>query len=134
MSTQLPISEFMTPAPHTIGAEQPLARAHEIMQKYEIRHLPVLHGGKAVGMLSLRDLHLVETLSDVDPALVPAEDAMTADLYVVEPDVPLAQVAEAMLERKLGSAVIAEGNRVLGVFTTTDALRALTTVNRANVA
>jgi len=30
-----------------------------------------------------------------------------------------------MLERKLGSTIVSEGDRVVGVFTTTDALRAL---------
>jgi acetoin utilization protein AcuB len=119
------ISEFMTKSPHTIGAEQTLATAHALMREHGIRHLPVLHGGKPVGMVSLRDLHLVETLSDVDPEQVPVEDAMSTDLYLVGPEAPLPEVARAMLERRVGSAVISHGKQILGVFTTSDALRIL---------
>jgi acetoin utilization protein AcuB len=119
------ISEFMTQSPHTIGAEQPLAHAHALMREHGIRHLPVLHGGRLVGIVSLRDLHLVETLANVDPEVVRVEDAMTTDLFVTDPDTPLTEVAAAMFERKLGSAVITHRNHILGVFTTVDALRIL---------
>jgi CBS domain-containing protein len=37
----------------------------------------------------------------------------------------VAEVVETMIERKLGSAVVTEDDRVVGVFTTIDALRAL---------
>jgi acetoin utilization protein AcuB len=121
----VPIERYMTSSPHSIGQEQSLAVAHDLMRKYEIRHLPVLHGGKLVGLVSLRDLHLVETLPDVDPAQVLVEDAMTEDVYSVAPTDDLADVAEDMAHRKLGSAVVLRDTKVVGVFTTTDALRAL---------
>ena len=44
------IADFMTEFPHSIGQEQPLARAAEFMRKYNIRHLPVLHGGELMGV------------------------------------------------------------------------------------
>jgi acetoin utilization protein AcuB len=120
-----PIRNFMTPAPHAIGRDQPLALAHERMRTFNVRHLPVLDGGKLVGILSQRDAFFVETLRDVDPAKVPVEDAMSTDVYVVPPDAPLAEVAAEMAYRKYGCAVIAEGSRIAGIFTTVDALHAL---------
>ncbi len=118
----LTIADRMTKTPHLIGAEQSLKVAHEVMRKHDIRHLPVLHGGKLIGLLSLRDLHLVETLPNVDPELVRVEEAMTQDVYAVEPKTPLKQVVSEMAARKLGSAVVVEGSKVVGVFTTVDAL------------
>ncbi|MBK7582238.1 MAG: CBS domain-containing protein [Myxococcales bacterium] len=115
----------MTESPHTIGSEQPLTRAHELMREHDIRHLPVLHGGKLAGMVTLRDLHLLETLKDVDPSEVRVEEAMTVDAYVVAPDQSIGAVAREMATRKLGSAIVADGSKVVGVFTTVDALRAL---------
>ena len=44
------ISEFMTAQPHSIGQEQTLAAAADQMRKLNVRHLPVLHGGKLVGL------------------------------------------------------------------------------------
>jgi acetoin utilization protein AcuB len=120
-----PIRSFMTSAPHTIGRDQPLSVAHERMRDFGVRHLPVLEGGKLVGILSQRDALLVETLRDVDPTKVQVEDAMTADIYVVSPDAPLADVAEAMADHKYGCAIVMDGPLLKGIFTTVDALRAL---------
>jgi len=119
------IAQRMTKTPHLIGAEQSLRAAHELMHRHEIRHLPVLHGGKLIGLVSQRDLHLVETLRDVDPEVVRVEEAMTQDVYAVSPKTPLKEVVHEMAARKLGSAIVVEGTTVVGVFTTVDALEFL---------
>ncbi len=120
-----PVRSFMTPTPHTIGQTQPLARAHERMRSQGVRHLPVLEAGKLVGILSHRDALFVETLRDVDPEKVPVEDAMSTDVYTVRPDTPLSEVLSAMAEHKYGCTVVGDAAHVLGIFTTTDALRVL---------
>jgi acetoin utilization protein AcuB len=122
------IEIFMTRSVHTIGTKSLLADAHRMMNDHGIRHLPVLEGGRLVGMLSQRDLHLIETLKDVDPKEVRVEEAMSQDCYTVASETPLAEVAREMAQHKYGSAVIVRGAEVLGIFTTTDALRALDTV------
>jgi acetoin utilization protein AcuB len=119
------ISEFMTKSPHLVGKDQPLAKAHQLMKSFKIRHLPVLHGGRLVGLLSLRDLHLVETLRDVDPAEVKVEEAMSQEVFSVRPEASLRTVVREMARKKYGSAVVVDGRKVIGVFTTVDALRAL---------
>jgi acetoin utilization protein AcuB len=119
------IRTFMTRSPLTIGAEQSLAQAHGVMREHRVRHLPVLHGGKLVGIISQRDLMLIETLPGIDPKEVPVEDAMSTDIYTVAPSTPIAVVAARMADRKLGSAIVRTGDRVVGVFTVTDACRAL---------
>jgi acetoin utilization protein AcuB len=122
------IESFMTRSVHTVGTKSPLAEAHRMMNDHGIRHLPVLEGGRLVGLVSQRDLHLIETLKDVDPKEVLVEEAMSQDAYTVAPEAPLAEVAREMARHKYGSAVIIRGAVVLGIFTTTDALMALDTV------
>jgi acetoin utilization protein AcuB len=95
------------------------------MREHDIRHLPVFDAGRLVGVISERDIILVESLADVNPTEVNVEEAMTTDVYVVEPDTSLLETVGTMIDRKLGSAIVAEGTRVVGVFTTIDALRAL---------
>jgi acetoin utilization protein AcuB len=119
------IRSYMTPSPHTIGAEQTLDQAHKVMRAHRIRHLPVLHGRKLVGVVTQRDLALIESLPGVVPAEVPVEDAMTTDVYVVAPGALLSAVAMEMAERKLGSAVVMDREEVIGVFTVTDACQVL---------
>lgn len=122
------IERFMTPAPHTIGFHQTLAAAHRLMSEHRVRHLPVLESGKLVGILSQRDLHLIETLRDVNPEQVEVSEAMTPAPYTVSTRSSLRKVASQMATHKYGSAVVLEKNRVVGVFTTVDALRALFTL------
>jgi acetoin utilization protein AcuB len=130
----LTIDQYMTPSPLCIGVDQTLAHAHEIMRAHDIRHLPVLDGGHLVGVLSLRDLHLVETLKGVDTKGIRVEDAMTPDPYSVGPKTSLLSVAARMAERKYGAAVVIQRGRVVGVFTTVDGMRALADLAGASVA
>ena len=123
--SEVTVERFMTHCPHTIGHDQPLSAAHEMMRRYGIRHLPVLQGGKLVGMLSQRDLHFIETLSDVDPEKVPVSDAMSTETYTVGPRSSLRKVAAEMADHRYGSAVVVDKDRVIGILTTVDGMRAL---------
>lgn len=118
------IQKFMTTAPHTIGAEQTLAKAHELMREHGIRHLPVLTGGKLVGVISDRDLRLVESLKDVDPKTLRVDEAMTTDVVDVAPDLALDEVVQTMGAKKIGSVVVMQNQKVVGIFTTVDLCRA----------
>ncbi|HET9931515.1 MAG TPA: CBS domain-containing protein [Polyangiaceae bacterium] len=125
MSKVIPtVQKYMTTSPHTIGEEQPMAVAHRIMRDNRIRHLPVLRDGKVAGMVSDRDLHLIETLKDVDPREVQVSEAMSQDPYVVAPDAPLDEVVRTMAEKKYGSAIVVQSQKVVGIFTTVDVCRA----------
>ncbi len=125
MSKPIPqIQKHMTPMPHTIAMSQTMATAHKMMRSHHVRHLPVLDADQLVGIVSDGDLHLIETLRDVDPDKVLVEDAMSQDVYTVDPSTPIDEVVMAMAERKLGSAVVATKGRVVGIFTTVDACRA----------
>lgn len=126
MSKAIPtIQKFMTTSPHSIGADQPLSIAHRMMHEHEIRHLPVLSGGKLVGMLTERDLGLVESLNGVDPSKVTVDDAMSTTVYSVPPTAQLDDVVSEMAAHKFGSAVIMQNDKVVGIFTTVDVCAAL---------
>lgn len=117
------IADYMTPGPHTIGREQSLVAAKQMIQKIHVRHLPVLHGGKLVGVLSDRELAAIETLPGSNQLTV--EDAMVSDVYIAAEDAPLATVAGEMARQRIGSAIVLKDEHVVGVFTAVDALRAL---------
>ncbi len=119
------VQKYMTTSPHTIGAEQPLSQAKELMTSLAIRHLPVLHGGKVVGLISDRDLNLISSFSDVDLRSTKVEDAMSTDPYTIHPDASLDEVALEMADKKYGSAVVVQNGHVVGIFTVVDALQAL---------
>ncbi|MDQ3031187.1 MAG: CBS domain-containing protein [Myxococcota bacterium] len=123
------VRELMTPSPHTIGADQPIAEAMRRMRQAQIRHLPVLEGAQLVGLLSDRDVRLVEALDALRGGgaeqRMRVSDAMSPEPYVVGIDDDLAGIVSTMAERKLGSAIVTDQRRVVGIFTTTDALHLL---------
>jgi acetoin utilization protein AcuB len=120
-----PILSFMTPLPLSIERSQSLAAAHALMRQHRLRHLPVVAGSTLVGLLSMDDMHLLETLPGVDAREAKVEEAMTPKPLVVQTDAPLECVAAEMAQRKLDAAVVVDGGRLVGVFTSTDAFRAL---------
>ncbi len=122
------VQEFMSVAPVVVASDRTLAEAHRLMRERNIRHLPVVDGGRLVGVVSQRDLYLLETLKGVDPGTETVREAMAPDPYAVPPDAPLEEVAAAMAERKYGSAVVVDRGSVIGLFTTVDALHALAAV------
>ena len=123
MSKAIPhVDHYMTHGPHSIGQEQTLLQAHQLMRQHNIRHLPVLHGGKLAGVLSDRDLHLIETLRDVDPEKVTVEEAMSPTAYTVSRRAPLDEVVREMAAPRYGCALIVDNGKVVGVFTPVDAL------------
>jgi acetoin utilization protein AcuB len=105
-----------------------------MMNDYRIRHLPVLRGGRLLGILTDRDIKLIETFRDVDPTKVTGDEAMTEQPFSVSPDAPLDEVVETMAANKYGSAVIMQNQKVVGMFTTVDACQALAELLRTRLA
>jgi acetoin utilization protein AcuB len=133
MSKPIPtIQKYMTTVPHSIGNDQTLAKASQMMAEHKIRHLPVLRGGKLLGILTDRDIKLIESL-DVDASELVVEEAMTEEPYTVAPETPLDEVSSEMAEKKYGSAVVVQNHKVVGIFTTVDACRALTELLRTRL-
>ena len=118
------VRDFMTTEIQTAGVNDSLAHALDIMTEFNIRHLPVLERGKLAGIVSQRDLFFQEGFR-VDPERSRVSEAMTPDPYTVGPDAGLEEVAATMATRKYGAAVVVEADKAVGIFTTTDALRAL---------
>jgi len=102
--------------------DQSLDVAHKLMREHDVRHLPVLQNGRLLGIVSQRDLYLIESLDGVDITQVPVMDAMTTDLYAVGPRASVRKIAAEMATHHYGSAVVMDGEAVIGIFTTTDAL------------
>lgn len=55
-SDRLPVARFMTPAPETVAPTDLLAVALGKMDAGGYRHLPVVLGGRPVGVISVRDV------------------------------------------------------------------------------
>jgi acetoin utilization protein AcuB len=119
------VAQYMTLSPLTVDAQATLNHAHRILRERGVRHLPVTHQGKLVGIVSARDLAMLETFPDIDRDVYTVEHAMRRGVYTVPPTSAVRDVALAMSRKKLGCAVVIRDSNVLGIFTTVDACRAL---------
>lgn len=121
------VKNFMTPLPHTIGEAVSLKKAKEVMDQYECHHLPVLNAGQVVGLLSSHDLGLILLTPKGLESTV--KDFMSLSPYIVTPEKSVKEVAIHMLEQRISSSLVsAKGDEPWGIFTSTDALRALATL------
>lgn len=121
MKPNVTLERYMTRHPHSIRFDEKLKVASELMERLHVRHLPVLNAGQLVGVLSDRDLKLVSR--SADGARV--EDACVDEPFAVDVDTSLWIVADTMAKKRIGSAIVLEGGKVVGIFTVTDACRAL---------
>jgi CBS domain-containing protein len=111
-----PIKSVMTPFPYAIDTGEPAERAKELMAEHGITHLPVIEAGRPVGLLTAHALGRVEAKARV-------ADAEITEIYVVELSAPLDVVLLAMAQRNLDAALVVKDDRLVGIFTRTDACR-----------
>ena len=118
---------FMTPFPHSIDVDAPLEDAHKLMREHGFRHLPVMSGGEIVGILTDRDIKLVlgPDFGTPDERELRVRDAYVERPCVVPASTPVAKVARVMAQNRIGSAIVTKHGKLVGIFTVTDACRAL---------
>lgn len=125
MSKPIPtVERYMTTTPITIGAGDNLAHAQKVMHEGHFRHLPVIADNELVGLVTERDLQLISSLDGADLRSLTVSDAMTPSPWRVSPKAPLDEVVSEMAEKKYGSALVVDNERVVGIFTAVDALAA----------
>ncbi|MBZ0121734.1 MAG: CBS domain-containing protein, partial [Sandaracinaceae bacterium] len=124
-----PIRKYMTTTPETVSPGTTIGEAAAVMREHHIRHLPVVDGqGLVQGMLSDRDVALLEGLEGLDAKSMIVAVAMSKKPYTAAPDALLTEVCAGMAEHKYGSCVIVDHGKVVGIFTAVDACRVLAEV------
>ena len=121
----------------TLAPDETAATALAVCRARRIRHLPVLQGGRIVGIVSDRDLRSsTPALGDHDRAAalqrVVVEDVMAREVITADPDDPIEQAANTMRERKIGCLPVMQGAELVGIVTTSDVMEALVYLVGAN--
>jgi acetoin utilization protein AcuB len=112
----------MSRLPAEADRRDPLSAVLRHMRKHHCHHVPIMDGPRLYGILSREDLHehALRAGAGAEPV---AGDVCTREPLTVEPMAPVVEVARAMLERGVGSALVVDGDVLVGIFTRTDALR-----------
>ena len=111
----------MTRNVQTVNAYQKLYFAESIMKEKNIRHLPVLKEDKLIGILSIRDIQLIQGIGS-DYKQISAEEACIENPIMVQKSEDVRKVCKKMLKEKIGSVLVLDKKKLAGIFTSIDAL------------
>lgn len=124
------VGDVMTRELVTLGRNERLLVADDVMKLGRIRHLPIVdEDGKLAGIVSQRDLFhsgLLRALGYGSHARQQALDslvvkeAMKTDVITTTPDTSIKDAAKLMLEKKIGCLLVLEGDRLVGILTESD--------------
>ena len=129
-----PVSRIMTEAVVVIECDRPLSEALACFHQYPIHHLPVVRGGRLVGILSSADLLKVEFFAPrgaVDRAAwldskFRIEQIMSTPVTRCSPSASLEDVASQLIDSGCHAVIVVdESDQVVGIVTTTDIIRSL---------
>lgn len=131
------IREWMTGGPITVAPNTPVSEARSLMQRKRIRHLLVTESERLVGIITDRDIRL--TLPSPATSLsvwelnyllakLTVEEVMTKGVITVGPDREVVEAVRLLLAHKIGALPVTEEERVVGIITETDLLRAFARV------
>ncbi|HLO09915.1 MAG TPA: CBS domain-containing protein [Desulfobacteria bacterium] len=124
------VGKRMTRNPKTVSPDDPLSFAAGILREGRFHHLPVVEGGRLVGILSDTDLR------NVSYAATPAEgeagpagylnvrEAMRTEVWSVTPDDSVEDALLILAREKFGALPVLSGDRLVGIITRADLLNA----------
>lgn len=94
------------------------------MNKFQIGSVIVTNNGRAVGIITERNIleRIVEPR--LDPATIWAKDIMSSPLVTVEPNDTVDEAAKIMAQKRIKKLPVVEGDKVVGVVSTSDIVRA----------
>ncbi len=130
MKSVPPIQKFMSYLPKAVDAGMSIKAASDLMKESDFRHLPVEKNGQLYGLLSDRDIKSVLSFAGTDAEKIKVGDVCEDQPFTVTPTSALDEVAAIMAEKKVGSALVVDNKHLVGIFTITDALKALTEITR----
>lgn len=126
------VRDIMGTKPVTISAGDRLSTVEDIMTLGHVRHMPVVQGGRLVGVVSERDL-LRSSLSvfsehrDAERRaflhVVEIGRVMSTPPIVIGPDATIMEAALIMAEKKIGCLPVVDREVLVGMVTETDVLR-----------
>ena len=112
--------DLMTFPVKSIEAHRTLSAAGELLTRYDINVLPVLDGGRLVGLISRR---VVEKASFHGLKDRPVREYMASEFAKVTPGTPVAELQDLIIRRGQRFVPVMEGEELVGAITRTDILR-----------
>ncbi len=135
MKQREPVSHIMTKDLYQLNLSDSLHKAKEMFNNNHIRHLPVVSGGKLVGILSLTDImrlsfgsNFGDDQKDVDTAIfdmLAIGQIMKNDPKTVTSTTTIKETAETLTKEEFHALPVVDDGQLVGIVTTTDVIQYL---------
>jgi CBS domain-containing protein len=113
-------SEIMTKNVRTAARDTPLSEIAVIMRDGDLGSVPIVEGGKLVGLVTDRDI-VVRAVADGGDAATPVSAAMTGEVFSVKPDDFVFEAIRLMGEKKIRRVpVVNDGGELVGIIAMAD--------------
>ncbi|MET0153118.1 MAG: CBS domain-containing protein [Candidatus Binatia bacterium] len=129
------VKDIMHREVETLGLEDALDVADDIMTLGRVRHLPVVAGeSHLVGLVTQRDLLKASLASVLELGRraehdwlksIPVRLVMNTELETIAPNDPLKCAVDRMIAKKIGCLPVVEEGKLVGLLTETDCLQVL---------
>jgi len=121
------VKKWMTRDIVTVQADEPAQNAWEIITSQNIRQLPVMKAGDVIGVISRGDIlrYFQDNESEFPGSETPVERVMTGDLLTVGPDTPFEEATSKMYQGKVGSLLVLDEDKLVGILTRSDLFAAI---------
>lgn len=119
----LRVGDVMVKEVVTIDEGLTVKEAADIMNKFEIGCVIAVRKGKAMGILTERDLLKRVVAEGRDAAKIKIKDVMTTPLVVTEPDMDLGEAVRLMFKMKIKKLPVVHGKKLVGLVSLTDIAR-----------
>ena len=123
------VRKKMTANPFTISPDKNILEAQELMTKRNIKRLPVLKGGKLVGVVSKEDIlrsspskATTFSMGEINYLLAKTKvsQIMSKDLITISSSALLEEAATLMRDHGVGFLPVVDGNKLMGIITESD--------------
>ncbi len=101
----------------TTDPQRSVADARALLKRHRIRQVPVVRGGRLVGIVTDRDLRSAAVTK-------PVAEVMTARPFTLAPDASVDEAARLLRTYKIGALPVVDGNELVGLITAADILDA----------
>ena len=131
---RMAVEKVMTRAPHTLESNRSVGAVLGVMREYGISHVPIMEGGRLVGMVSIEDILVNiywpqrrQTLGDIvgekiETLGLAVKGIMASPVITVNPKMNLCDAEQRMHDRDVSCLAVVDDERLVGIVTKLDFL------------
>ena len=125
MKTVAEVLSGKDPELHTIGPDASVLDALRVMAEHEVGALPVVDGGRLVGLISEREYARKVILLDRSSRTTPVRDIMMSRVPCVEPGRTVEECMALMTDKRVRHLPVLEGEALVGLVSIGDLVKAI---------